>query len=210
MSEYGVDGAMIATCAEANSSCFRSSDEGGLLPWRDIVYAYMDFCLQCENKWGNSKYLLNMLIPGKERAFNAAKQSKSYQDCCRVLGFEDLVPRAKVVDEIIGRTPAEGQEEEEEERDELVSDKKKKKIKIPAVQKAMLTNESAKAAGISAGSGNTRSGSRLGKDRGVKRATTTPMLDENVNLPDAAVSMDMAAAHPPAMENAPVTSPLHG
>ncbi|OAX81392.1 hypothetical protein ACJ72_04264, partial [Emergomyces africanus] len=236
MSEYGVDGAMIATSAEANSSCFRSGAEGGLLPWRDIVHAYMDFCLQCENKWGNSKYLLNMLIPGKERAFNAAKQSKSYEDCCRVLGFEDLIPRAREVDEIIGRTPANPNTEDGEEQEELVSDndkskqKKKnktKKIKSPAVQRAMLTNESAKAAGIRASSGNgghrnantSHSGGasgRMGKDRGVhvqKAIGNPPLLDENADLilpPDAAVSMDMAVAQPPAMESAPVASPLHG
>ncbi|OJD11658.1 hypothetical protein AJ78_07614 [Emergomyces pasteurianus Ep9510] len=221
MSEYGVDGAMIATCAEANSSCFRSGAEGGLLPWRDIVHAYMDFCLQCENKWGNSKYLLNMLIPGKERAFNAAKQSKSYEDCCRVLGFEDLIPRAKEVDQIIGRTPA-TTTEDGEDQEILVSDnnkKKTKKVKSPAVQKAMLTNESAKAAGIRVFNGHghgyaSRSGGgsgRMSKDRGVQNAIGTPTLDKNVNLPDAAVSMEMAAAaHPPAMESAPVASPLHG
>ncbi|KAL2366680.1 hypothetical protein RJZ56_000265 [Blastomyces dermatitidis] len=236
MSEYGVDGAMIATSAEANSSCFRSGAQGGLLPWRDIVHAYMDFCLQCENKWGNTKYLLNMLIPGKERAFNAAKQSKSYQEGCRVLGFEDLIARAKEVDAIIGRTPLDAYADAEEQGESVSLQKRKnkknknKKVKSPAVQKAMLTNESAKAAGISAGDGNAhahaharQSGGRMGKDRGVKRATGgTPVVDgdDENNVPlgldsAAAVLVDMpavtaavaAAAHPPAGENAPV--PLH-
>ncbi|OJD24138.1 hypothetical protein ACJ73_04506 [Blastomyces percursus] len=235
MSEYGVDGAMIATSAEANSSCFRSGAEGGLLPWRDIVYSYMDFCLQCENKWGNTKYLLNMLIPGKERMFNAAKQSKSYQEGCRVLGFDDLIARAKEVDEIIGRTPVDAYadadadaDEQEQGHDESVSLHKRKKnkknksknVKSPAVQKAMLTNESAKAAGISPGDGNAHahhSGGRMGKDRGVKRATGgTPVVDgddeNNVTLgsDSAPVLVDMpAAVHPPAVENTPVITPLH-
>ncbi|PGH05465.1 tRNA-dihydrouridine synthase 2 [Blastomyces parvus] len=237
MSEYNVDGAMIATSAEANSSCFRSGAEGGLLPWRDIVHAYMDFCLQCENKWGNTKYLLNMLIPGKERMFNAAKQSKSYQDGCRALGFEDLLARAKEVDEVIGRVPvfayeAETDADAEEGQDESVSlekmkhkrNKKNKKIKSPAVQKAMLTNESAKAAGISAGDGNAHvhhSGGRMGKDRGVKSARAGTLAvdggdENNVTLgPDsaaAAVLMDIpatATAHPPAVESPPVATPLN-
>ncbi|QSS56354.1 tRNA-dihydrouridine synthase [Histoplasma capsulatum var. duboisii H88] len=224
MAEYGVDGAMIATCAEANSSCFRSAADGSLLPWRAIVRDYMDLCLQCENKWGNTKYLLNMLIPGKERAFNAAKQSKSYQDCCRVLGFEDLIARAREVDEIIGRTPAADAASVQDDYDSVSdkkrqnTDKKYKKIKSPAVQRAMLTNETAKAAGISAGDCNAYPvpGGRMGRDKAVKKTVGTSTVgDGNVNLgPDATavlMDMNMAAAHPhPAMENAPVASPLHG
>ncbi|PGH14895.1 hypothetical protein AJ79_02758 [Helicocarpus griseus UAMH5409] len=200
MKEYGVDGAMIATCAEANSSCFRSAEQGGLLPWRDVVRDYMEFCLECENKWGNTKYLLNQLIPGKEKVFQSAKQSKSYWTCCKALGFEDLLERARIVDEVIGRPSI----EELEEGQQQGVNKKSKKNKSPAVQKAMLT-ETAKAAGTN-GSSSAANGSRTGKDRGVgsKTGNNSPALDEMPNPPDAAaVSMDMAAA-------APVASPLHG
>ncbi|BCR91257.1 tRNA-dihydrouridine(20) synthase (NAD(+)) [Aspergillus chevalieri] len=100
MKEYGVDGAMIATSAEANSSCFRP--EGGLLPWKDVVHAYLRFCMETENRFGNTKYLLNMLIPSKE--FHHSKSSKSYYDFCHVLGFDDLVPAALQVDEIMNLT----------------------------------------------------------------------------------------------------------
>ena len=42
MEEYGVDGAMIATAAESNASCFRSAAEGGFLPWKEVVREYMN------------------------------------------------------------------------------------------------------------------------------------------------------------------------
>lgn len=100
MKEYGVDGAMIATSAEANSSCFRP--EGGLLPWKDVVHAYLRTCMEVENRFGNTKYLLNMLVPSKE--FQHSKSSKSYYDFCHALGFDDLVPAALQVDENMNLT----------------------------------------------------------------------------------------------------------
>ena len=101
MTEYGVDGAMIATSAETNSSCFRSEADGGAAPWREVVYEYLKFCLEVENRLGNTKYLMNMLIPGKNKEFKEAKQCKTYLDICRNLGFDDLVPAAMRVDEIL-------------------------------------------------------------------------------------------------------------
>ncbi|CAG8158019.1 unnamed protein product [Penicillium olsonii] len=147
MSEFGVDGAMIATSAEANSSCFRSEAEGGIAPWRDVVYDYMVFCLDSENRLGNTKYLLNMLIPGKAKEFNKAKVAKSYLDICRMLLFEDLLPRAAAVDVILGlqdkwTSPldekANGQSESQAES--------KSESKSEAVKSAMAS-ESALAAG---------------------------------------------------------------
>ena len=102
MAEYGVDGAMIATSAETNASCFRTNEDGGVAPWRDVVYEYMRFCMESENRLGNTKYLLNMLIPGKDKEFKDAKLSKTYLDICRALKFEDLLPAAMRVDELLG------------------------------------------------------------------------------------------------------------
>ncbi|OXV08785.1 hypothetical protein Egran_03447 [Elaphomyces granulatus] len=99
--EYGVDGAMIATAAESNASCFRNAAEGGLLPWREVVHEYVDFCLHCENRFGNTKYLLNILIPGKNKQYKDAKVARSYSDACHLLEFEDLLPAAKDVDKIL-------------------------------------------------------------------------------------------------------------
>ncbi|KAJ5161166.1 tRNA-dihydrouridine(20) synthase [Penicillium capsulatum] len=137
MQEFGVDGAMIATSAETNSSCFRSEADGGLAPWRDVVHEYMRFCIESENRFGNTKYLLNMMIPGKNKEFNQAKQCKTYTDTCRRLQFDDLVPAAIRVDEDLELTdkwelgPGEGHEH----------------ARSKAVQNAMENNESARAAG---------------------------------------------------------------
>lgn len=102
MKEYGVDGAMIATSAENNSSCFRAKEDGGLAPWREVVYEYLRFCIQSENRLGNTKYLLNMLIPGKDKEFKDTKLCKTYLDICRGLKFDDLLPAAASLDQILG------------------------------------------------------------------------------------------------------------
>lgn len=103
--EFGVDGAMIATAAEANSSCFRSEADGGLAPWKEVVEQYIKTSMEVENRWGNTKYLLNHLIPGKQPVYREITQSKSYQQACQILGFEHLEAQAKEVDERIGITP---------------------------------------------------------------------------------------------------------
>jgi len=141
MKEYGVDGAMIATAAEANSSCFRAKADGGLAPWRDVVHEYLRFCIESENRLGNTKYLLNMLIPGKNQEFKDAKLSRTYTDACRRLKFDDLVPLAVQVDEIL----------ELDHKWELGPPEGHTRPK--AVQNAIENNESAKAAG----GGSTRS-----------------------------------------------------
>ncbi|OQE09427.1 hypothetical protein PENVUL_c006G07853 [Penicillium vulpinum] len=102
MSEYGVDGAMIATSAETNSSCFRAEEDGGVAPWRDVVHEYMRFCIESENRLGNTKYLLNMLIPGKDKEFKDTKLSKTYLDICRGLKFDGLLTAAAAVDQLLG------------------------------------------------------------------------------------------------------------
>lgn len=134
MEEYGVDGAMIAVAAEANSSCFRSEADGGLAPWRDVVYQYLKYCIESENRYGNTKYLLNMLIPGKVREFKEAKQSRTYSDVCRRLKFDDLLPSAIQLDEILGLT----HKQELGEGEQTVP---------KAVQNAKENNQSARAAG---------------------------------------------------------------
>lgn len=136
MAEYDVDGAMIATAAEANPSCFRTKDEGGLLPWRDVVYDYMRECIRVENKFGNTKYLLMMLVNSKDKEFKQAKQARNYLDACRLLKFDDLVPAATELDKILGLNTR-----------ETIS--KDTDTKPSAVQNAMENNESAKAAGNS-------------------------------------------------------------
>lgn len=100
--DYGVDGGMIATAAEANSSCFRTKEEGGLLPWREVVTEYMKTALEVENKWGNTKFLLSQLMPGKAELFRKAAACMSYRQVCEVLELRDMVDLAKDVDERLG------------------------------------------------------------------------------------------------------------
>ncbi|CAO2656554.1 Nn.00g053570.m01.CDS01 [Neocucurbitaria sp. VM-36] len=109
MEEFKVDGAMIATEAEKNPSCFRPDAEGGPHEWRSqwktVVTEYMRFALQVENRWGNTKYLLGQMIPGKEKAYGAMNKSKCYVDVVKALRLEDvdgMLEHAKVVDEHLG------------------------------------------------------------------------------------------------------------
>ena len=102
MQEYGADGAMIATAAEANSSCFRTHEEGGLLPWKDVVTEYVETALEVENKWGNTKFLLSQLMPGKEDICKRVTSCMSYRQICEVLQLHELVEQAKEVDNRLG------------------------------------------------------------------------------------------------------------
>jgi tRNA-dihydrouridine synthase 2 len=102
--EYGVDGAMIATAAETNSSCFRSEADGGLAPWEEVVEQYIKMSLDVENRWGNTKYLLTHLIPGKRPVYREISMSRSYLHTCQILGLEHLEAQAREVDGNLGIT----------------------------------------------------------------------------------------------------------
>ncbi|KAI1075093.1 dihydrouridine synthase [Whalleya microplaca] len=96
--EYGVDGAMIATQAEKNPSCFQTKAQGGVLPWKEMVEQYLRYCMDVENKFGNTKYLLCQFIPGKSPDYGAIQGCKSYTKVCATLGFENLMERAREID----------------------------------------------------------------------------------------------------------------
>ncbi|MCJ1380342.1 hypothetical protein MMC17_003445 [Xylographa soralifera] len=123
--EYGVDGAMIATAAEANSSCFRTESDGGLLPWKEVVTEYMNIAVEVDNRWGNTKFLLSQLMPGKAEAAKRCQQAKNYRQVCEILELDDLYDKARDLDERLGITQRAGQ----------------------WVEKAKKQNQSAKAAG---------------------------------------------------------------
>lgn len=97
--EFGVDGAMIATAAETNPSCFRSQEDGGLAPWKEVVRLYMKTAMEVENRFGNTKYLLGHMIPGKEAVFRPLTGTRSYVQVCELLGFEELMDMAREADE---------------------------------------------------------------------------------------------------------------
>ncbi|KAK3714747.1 tRNA-dihydrouridine synthase 2 [Vermiconidia calcicola] len=99
ISEYGVDGAMIATAAETNPSVFRTKPEGGKAPWEEVVKEYVKTAIEVENRWGNTKYLLGQMIPGKQPAYKAMMATKSYSDLVKVLDYqEEFGEMAKDVD----------------------------------------------------------------------------------------------------------------
>lgn len=100
--EYGVDGAMIATAAEKNMSCFRTLEQGGMAPWSEVAEQYIQAALDVENRFGNTKYLLNQIIPGKQPAYKKVQPCKNYTTVCEVLGLTHMVERAKEVDVAIG------------------------------------------------------------------------------------------------------------
>lgn len=103
--EYGVDGAMIATAAETNPSCFRSEEDGGRADWEQVVKEYVDLAMSVENRYGNTKYLLGQMIPGKSPLYRIMTQSKSYAEIVKGLGYEDeMVVRAQELDQRIGIT----------------------------------------------------------------------------------------------------------
>jgi tRNA-dihydrouridine synthase 2 len=100
--EFGADGAMIATTAEKNPSVFRSKAEGGKLPWKEVVEQYVKISMDVHNRWGNTKYLLTQMIPGKEKYYQKVNQSKNYADVCRALEFDSLLSQALEVDVSLG------------------------------------------------------------------------------------------------------------
>jgi tRNA-dihydrouridine synthase 2 len=97
IAEYGVDGAMIATAAETNSSCFRSKAEGGLAPWREVVELYVKTAMDVENRWGNTKYLLGHLVPGKDPIYRSITATNGYVHACEILGLP-LMDQAQATD----------------------------------------------------------------------------------------------------------------
>ncbi|KAG9709698.1 FMN-linked oxidoreductase, partial [Aureobasidium melanogenum] len=97
--EYGVDGAMIATAAETNPSCFRAEKDGGIAPWDQVVKEYVKIAMDVENRWGNTKYLLGQMIPGKANEYRPMNQAKSYTDLVEIMGYEEFRTQAREVDE---------------------------------------------------------------------------------------------------------------
>lgn len=96
--EFGADGAMIATSAEKNPSCFRSQADGGLAPWREVVEEYVKVSMEVNNKFGNTKFLLAQMVPGKEKAYQPVNQCKNYTNICKALEFNNFMDQAAEVD----------------------------------------------------------------------------------------------------------------
>jgi tRNA-dihydrouridine synthase 2 len=102
--EYGIDGAMIATAAESNSSVFRSKEAGGLAPWQEVVKEYLQLAMSVENKWTNTKFLLSQLMPGKSKVYQPVQMSRSHGEALALLDITDseFISQAKEADNILG------------------------------------------------------------------------------------------------------------
>lgn len=100
--EFGADGAMIATAAEKNPSCFSGEHEGGLRPWREVVERYISTALEVDNRFGNTKYLLAQMVPGREKIHQSLSQAKSYGDLCTIFGLNELAALAEATDARFG------------------------------------------------------------------------------------------------------------
>ncbi|KAH6685383.1 putative tRNA dihydrouridine synthase [Plectosphaerella plurivora] len=98
MEEYGTDGAMIATSAEKNFSCFRAEADGGVAPWREVAEQYIKYCLDVHNKFGNTKYLLCQIVPGKKPEYKQIIPCKNYAHLCEVFELKDDMERAQELD----------------------------------------------------------------------------------------------------------------
>ncbi|KAH6897113.1 hypothetical protein B0T10DRAFT_544475 [Thelonectria olida] len=96
--EFGADGAMIATAAEKNPSCFRSEADGGLAPWREVVDEYVKAAMDVDNRYGNTKFLLAQMVPGKDKSYQPVNQCKSYTTTCEALGLTEHLEQAAAVD----------------------------------------------------------------------------------------------------------------
>ncbi|KAI1626849.1 tRNA-dihydrouridine synthase 2 [Exophiala viscosa] len=101
--EYGVDGGMIATAAEANPSVFRSKDQGGIAPWQEVVKEYLQLAMSVENKYGNTKFLLSQLMPGKNPKYQPIQMSKCYSEAVALLENTEpqMLETAKEVDHVL-------------------------------------------------------------------------------------------------------------
>ena len=142
MEEFGADGAMIATEAEKNPSCFRPDAQGGPHEWRSqwktVVTEYLRFALRVENRWGNTKYLLNQMIPGKDNYHKSMTRSKCYREVVHALDLQhvdDLLELATAVDGRLGIPPQESRaskkarakEFKQEVEGQVIANKKEKR-----------------------------------------------------------------------------------
>ena len=138
--EYNVDGAMIATAAEKNPSIFRAASDGGPAAWEEVVEGYMKEAIAVENRWGNTKFLLAQMIPGKQQGSLGLGPSKTYEDICRRLGLTALIEPAAELDQRLGMSDKESRASkksknrtrDEHHTEEAKEDTARKKPKLAA------------------------------------------------------------------------------
>ncbi|KAK4158458.1 hypothetical protein C8A00DRAFT_39182 [Chaetomidium leptoderma] len=100
--EFGVDGAMIATAAEKNPSCFRPGAVAAAATWQEVVERYLRLAMEVENKIANTKFMLAQMITGKAAAYKAMHQCRSYVEFVQALGHEGAAEMARETDRVLG------------------------------------------------------------------------------------------------------------
>ena len=125
--EFGVDGCMIATAAEANPSCFHNE---GPFPWREVAEEYLRVAMDCGNQLSNAKFCISHFVPGKDPLYQKVVRSKTMGELCSVF---DIPYTPKV-----GDTTSLGRPLKVPEPSKVVSE---------AVRKAQKSSETAQAAG---------------------------------------------------------------
>ena len=69
-------GGMIADCAESNPSVFNDKP----LTWMKIIKEYLEIAIKMNNNFGNTKYMLGRIIPGKKKMYQYMTRCKNYDE----------------------------------------------------------------------------------------------------------------------------------
>jgi len=174
ISEYGCDGAMIATAAETNPSVFRPEADGGKAPWEEVVKDYVKTSMEVENRWGNTKFLLGQMIPGKNDAYKAMTHTKSYAELVKALKYDnDFLQQAKAVDKAL--------EIGEYEKPKMSKAERKAANKAKRTEDARTTSEQAEIKKIAAGLKRTAAMAELDMPPDVAREAGPASVSENAS-----------------------------
>jgi tRNA-dihydrouridine synthase 2 len=96
--------------------------------------------MEVDNKFGNTKYLLNILIPGREPVLKKMHGAPSYVAVCEVLGYSNLIDRARIVDDRLGLSP-EAKAREKAAKEAVVKEKIREQQMQQKQQKQQQVNK---------------------------------------------------------------------
>ncbi|KAG0671750.1 hypothetical protein C6P45_005015 [Maudiozyma exigua] len=69
-------GGMIADSAESNPSVFNDKP----ITWMKIIKEYLEIATKMDNNFGNTKYMLSRIIPGKKKMYQYITRCKNYDE----------------------------------------------------------------------------------------------------------------------------------
>jgi tRNA-dihydrouridine synthase 2 len=129
--------------------------------------------MEVENRWGNTKYLLGQMVPGKSPTYKLMTRAKSYSELVKSLGYDnepEYVSLAQKTDEILEIGAFE-------------------KPKLTKAERKKLNKESAKLAEETNGAAEPEESKGKAQTAGQKRSAETAELEMP---PDAAREMGPA------------------